>query len=110
MGISMNSGINYSEDLFKLYSHHDFNTSDEDIDFHIEVDSLVYWGSAFTMNSIKKIMHRKLLLDGKDSGGYFWAANFIILKEFTLDCLVNSIRHLVITGDYKEAFYPSDAD
>ena len=109
----MGIGINYSEELFRLYSHHDFNISDvfnENIDFDIEVGSHTYWGSAFTISSIQAIMHKQALFENEIYGTYFWGANFIIIKEFTLDCLVNAIRHLVITGDYQEAFYLSDDD
>lgn len=62
-------------------------------------------GSAFAIKSIIKIMKNQSIYESEICGTYFWSANFIIIENFSLECLIGAIRHLVQTNEYVDIFH-----
>ena len=98
--------VDYQENNFRIFSHQSFrDNSNENIDFHLEIKGKLYWGSAFTIKSIIKIMKNQSIYESEICGTYFWSANFIIIEKFSLECLIGTIRHLVQTNEYVDIFH-----
>lgn len=102
--------IYYENKDFMVYSNQSFDLSksdfkNENLDFYLKIGECTYWGSVFTMKSISDIMKRGGENENPAYNYYFWSSNFIIIKEFSLECFLIAINNIIQENIYEDILH-----
>jgi hypothetical protein len=88
----------YQDDAFSIKTYHNIPEDDveqQNIDFWLVIGDKTFLGSAFTLANIQYLMTKDNRTGESAFGTYFWASDMIILKEMTVECLVEVIRNIL---------------
>ncbi|WP_284118350.1 hypothetical protein [Acinetobacter seifertii] len=90
--------LTYECSEFKILVMHEldnFNVAEQNIDFNIIVDNIIYAGTAVTLKNIEYLMNKFRASGDCHFGRYFWQSNMLILEEMTIDCLRAALLDIV---------------
>jgi hypothetical protein len=63
-----------------------------------------YVATFFTIENIRRIMERYVETGECANGKYFWASDMIIVDELTEEAIEETVRDLMISGEFFKAF------
>ncbi|OCZ52656.1 hypothetical protein A7P21_12345 [Acinetobacter seifertii] len=90
--------LTYECSKFKILVMHEldnFNVAEQNIDFNIIVDNIIYAGTAVTLKNIEYLMNKFRASGDCHFGRYFWQSNMLILEEMTIDCLRAALLDII---------------
>ncbi|MBO8207350.1 hypothetical protein [Acinetobacter nosocomialis] len=90
--------LTYKCSEFKILIMHEldnFNVAEQNIDFNVTVDNIIYAGTAVTLKNIEYLMNNFRATGDCHFGRYFWQSNMLILEEMTIDCLRAALLDIV---------------
>ncbi|MDR2832679.1 MAG: hypothetical protein LBV67_03075 [Streptococcaceae bacterium] len=72
-----------------------FDPRYDDIEFYVFHENKQYYGNAFTLEGLEKIMNKDKLTGKALNGSYLWIIGLIILKEISMDMLEKVVVDLI---------------